>query len=126
MFFKALTQKELLVQELQILQFASTQTKAPAITPTPPTQLQPIVENLQRRQNIKDQIFRPSHLLPTMTVEQFGALEQERALQGGSRPQEEVKEEEEVEDVYKARAWDDWKDDHPRGWGNSRLKPCGG
>ena len=23
----------------------------------------------------------------------------------------------------KARAWDDWKDDHPRGEGNSRLRP---
>lgn len=25
----------------------------------------------------------------------------------------------------KARAWDDWKDDNPRGAGNKRLTPCG-
>ncbi|KAI0518668.1 hypothetical protein KFK09_006104 [Dendrobium nobile] len=25
----------------------------------------------------------------------------------------------------KARAWDDWKDDHPRGAGNKKLTPCG-
>lgn len=23
-----------------------------------------------------------------------------------------------------ARAWDDFKDDNPRGWGNSKLRPC--
>lgn len=27
--------------------------------------------------------------------------------------------------VEKARAWDDWKDDHPRGAGNKKLTPCG-
>lgn len=25
----------------------------------------------------------------------------------------------------KARAWDDWKDENPRGAGNSKLTPCG-
>lgn len=25
----------------------------------------------------------------------------------------------------KARAWDDWKDDNPRGAGNKKLTPCG-
>lgn len=28
------------------------------------------------------------------------------------------------EKVFKARAWDDWKDDNPRGAGNSKLRPC--
>ena len=23
----------------------------------------------------------------------------------------------------KQRAWDDWKDENPRGWGNSKLRP---
>lgn len=26
---------------------------------------------------------------------------------------------------YKARAWDDWKDEHPKGAGNKKLTPCG-
>lgn len=25
----------------------------------------------------------------------------------------------------KARAWDDWKDEHPKGAGNKKLTPCG-
>ena len=25
----------------------------------------------------------------------------------------------------KARAWDDWKEDNPRGAGNKKLTPCG-
>jgi hypothetical protein len=29
------------------------------------------------------------------------------------------------ESEYKARAWDDWKDEHPRGAGNKKLTPCG-
>ena len=28
------------------------------------------------------------------------------------------------EELYKQRAWDDWKDDNPRGYGNSKLRPC--
>lgn len=28
------------------------------------------------------------------------------------------------EELEKQRAWDDWKDDHPYGYGNSRLRPC--
>lgn len=27
--------------------------------------------------------------------------------------------------VERARAWDDWKDDNPRGAGNKKLTPCG-
>ena len=26
--------------------------------------------------------------------------------------------------VEKARAWDDWKDSHPFGYGNSQTNPC--
>jgi immunoglobulin-binding protein 1 len=28
------------------------------------------------------------------------------------------------EEVDEKRAWDDWKDDHPTGYGNSKLRPC--
>lgn len=30
----------------------------------------------------------------------------------------------EEEEVQKQRAWDDWVDDHPAGYGNSKLRPC--
>lgn len=26
--------------------------------------------------------------------------------------------------VQRQRAKDDWKDEHPTGWGNSKLRPC--
>eukprot|EP00775_Hariotina_reticulata_P001615 gene1615-1955_t len=28
------------------------------------------------------------------------------------------------EELAKARAWDDFKDENPKGWGNSKLRPC--
>jgi immunoglobulin-binding protein 1 len=28
------------------------------------------------------------------------------------------------EELTKQRKWDDWKDDHPTGYGNSKLRPC--
>lgn len=34
-------------------------------------------------------------------------------------------EEEEDAEEAKARAFDDWKDDNPRGAGNKKLTPCG-
>jgi hypothetical protein len=44
-------------------------------------------------------------------------------------PKSKLSEEDDDEDddaaVQKARAWDDWKDDHPRGAGNKKLTPCG-
>lgn len=38
-----------------------------------------------------------------------------------------VEDEDEDDDAAqeKARAWDDWKDDNPRGAGNKKLTPCG-
>eukprot|EP00210_Caulerpa_lentillifera_P006469 g6181.t1 len=126
-FLKATTERELIQKELQLLQFALTQPKLPDVSPTVPSQLHSIVDQLQKRQSIRSQVFRPSHILPTMTVEQFGALEKQRAEQREEAmlPQEgDVEDGSDGEDVYKARAWDDWKDDHPRGYGNSKMKPC--
>jgi immunoglobulin-binding protein 1 len=33
-----------------------------------------------RRSAIRSQVFRPGHILPTMTVEQFGELERQRMM----------------------------------------------
>lgn len=41
------------------------------------------------------------------------------------RPSEEEEDEEDDAAVEKARAFDDWKDDNPRGAGNKKLTPCG-
>lgn len=39
--------------------------------------------------------------------------------------QQEDEDEDDDAAVEKARAWDDWKDDNPRGAGNKKLTPCG-
>ncbi|KAJ6387569.1 hypothetical protein OIU78_017317 [Salix suchowensis] len=58
------------------------------------------------RERMRAQVFQPGHRLPTMSIE-------------------EASEDDNDDDVQKARAWDDWKDDHPRGAGNKKLTPCG-
>lgn len=41
------------------------------------------------------------------------------------RPGEEDEDDDDDATQEKARAWDDWKDDNPRGAGNKKLTPCG-
>uniref|UniRef100_J3NB96 PP2A regulatory subunit TAP46 n=1 Tax=Oryza brachyantha TaxID=4533 RepID=J3NB96_ORYBR len=91
------------------------------------------------RERMAAQVFQPGYRLPTMSIEEAGLREmkmmekwQERTAQmiqesnsawhkDGSRS---AQEEEDAEEE-KARAWDDWKDDNPRGAGNKKLTPCG-
>ncbi|XP_021262228.1 immunoglobulin-binding protein 1 isoform X2 [Numida meleagris] len=72
--------------------------------------------------------------LPTMTVNDwYDQRKREEAARGQSAPQrppdtndeelqkerqEKLKEEDDEEALQKARDWDDWKDTHPRGYGN--------
>jgi len=89
------------------------------------------------RARLQEGVFRPTVALPTMTVEQFGVQERARMLEREARQREveaekaaaraakeDRAEEESEEELQKQRAWDDWKDDHPYGSGNSRLRPC--
>ena len=80
-----------------------------------------------KRETLRKGVFRPSHILPTYTVEEFGEMEMERmrAEEAGRLNQDVSKnsDESDEEDVEKSRAWDDFKDDNPRGWGNSKLRP---
>ncbi|AQK57288.1 PP2A regulatory subunit TAP46 [Zea mays] len=98
------------------------------------------------RERMAAQVFQPSYRMPTMSIEEAGLREmkmmerwQERTAEmmreansawhkGGdssssSMPQGEGGDEDAEE--AKARAWDDWKDDNPRGAGNKKLTPCG-
>lgn len=89
----------------------------------------------QRRQDIRSEVFRPSHTVARMSVEQHGEVEY-RQMMERQRVEEQRKgveerrrrgmteEEREEEEVAKQRAWDAFKDDNPRGWGNSKLRPC--
>ncbi|XP_048231441.1 PP2A regulatory subunit TAP46 [Ricinus communis] len=98
------------------------------------------------RERMVAQVFQPTHRLPTMSIEEAGLREMEMMNNWQERNAKLMAEansawykddqrlksgEEEDEDndddaaVQKARAWDDWKDDNPRGAGNKKLTPCG-
>lgn len=98
------------------------------------------------RERMAAQVFQPAHRLPTMSIEEAGLREMEimnkwqernaklmaEANSAWYKDDQKLKpsEEEDEDDdddaaVEKARAWDDWKDDHPRGAGNKKLTPCG-
>jgi len=98
------------------------------------------------RERMAAQVFQPSYRLPTMSIEEAGLREMEmmnefqernaKLMQEAnsawykdnvkSRPgQEEEEDDDDDAAQEKARAWDDWKDDNPRGAGNKKLTPCG-
>ncbi|CAN7066505.1 unnamed protein product [Brassica rapa subsp. trilocularis] len=98
------------------------------------------------RERMIAQVFQPSHRMPTMSIEDAGltemnimndwqeqtkkAIEEATTSWHNDRPLRRKEEDEEDEDedeeaVMKARAFDDWKDDNPRGAGNKKLTPCG-
>ncbi|OAA45793.1 TAP42-like protein [Beauveria brongniartii RCEF 3172] len=77
------------------------------------------------RADLKKGVFRAGHNLPTMSIDEY--LEEERRrgniLSGGTDPEKPVVDEDDMEAVdretYKAREWDDFKDENRRGAGNT-------
>ncbi|KAF9352169.1 hypothetical protein BGX26_009978 [Mortierella sp. AD094] len=70
-------------------------------------------------------VFRPGHSLPTMSIEEYLHQEMERGnfLSGGTEePKKKEADDNDEEainaETIKARNWDDFKDDNPKGWGN--------
>ncbi|KAJ1650981.1 Type 2A phosphatase-associated protein 42 [Dispira simplex] len=85
-----------------------------------------------KRRDIQESVFRPGWRLPTMSVDEYLAIEQERGgiiSGGGQMPSSEDKDsdhdgnlEAQDRETYKQREWDNFKDDNPRGWGNRKGK----
>ena len=91
-----------------------------------------------KKEALRAGVFKPSHVLPTMTVEQFGDMEVARMQEDARRKAEAEAEEQrrqvlslngkaereavEEEALRKARAWDDFRDDNKKGSGNSKLR----
>lgn len=80
----------------------------------------------------REKVFRPSHSLPTYTVEEWGEIEAKRMMQAEKEKQEKEivakrrKDEEDSDgdevvdrETMEARGWDDWKDEHNKGSGNT-------
>lgn len=83
-------------------------------------------ERVQIRQQYKNQVFKPGHNMPTMTLEELAEIEVEDALrrqaEDQQREMEYAMEDPESEEVLererkKAAAHDDWKDFVPKGRG---------
>ncbi|KAJ3048857.1 hypothetical protein HK097_010134 [Rhizophlyctis rosea] len=89
--------------------------------------LQPFVL-LSQREALRQQVFRPGHNLPTMTIEQYLDNEIARGnfLSGGTEPPEKpITDDDEVAtdaETYKARNWDEFKEANAKGWGNRMNK----
>ncbi len=49
--------------------------------------------------------------------------QQKEAAAAAHKAAHEDSDEESDAKVDKQRAWDDWKDENPSGWGNSKLRP---
>ena len=94
-----------------------------------------------RRETVRSGVFRPSHRLPTMTIEEFADLEiadaQERSerekaaaahrpsIEEDMRRRDQLEEESDEEDTERydhararSEAWANWLEEHPRGAGN--------
>ncbi|ORX54290.1 putative TOR signaling pathway regulator [Piromyces finnis] len=75
-----------------------------------------------------NQVFRPSHNLPTMTIDEFLENERKRGniLSGGTEPKKKIIDDNDEDaldaETLKQRKWDDFKDDNPKGWGNRMNK----
>lgn len=88
----------------------------------------------QQRARMAAQVFRPSHILPTMTLNQFADEEiakaqederRQREAEAARRKVDPDEAEDDDEELARARAMDDFKDHNRRGCGNSKLRPCG-
>ncbi|KAL3653647.1 PP2A regulatory subunit tap46 [Castilleja foliolosa] len=100
------------------------------------------------REKLAAQVFQPHHRLPTMSIEEAGLKEMEimnkwqetnvklmeeansswhkdNRLPSSQGEDDDNDDEDDDAAQDKARAWDDWKDDNPRGAGNKKLTPCG-
>ncbi|KAK5821128.1 TAP42-like protein [Linnemannia elongata] len=86
--------------------------------------LRPFMITNKRAEMMKG-VFRPGHSLPTMSIEEYLDQEMERGnfLSGGTEEPKKKEADDNDEDAInaetiKARNWDDFKDDNPKGWGN--------
>ncbi|KAF9413372.1 hypothetical protein BGZ94_000754 [Podila epigama] len=86
--------------------------------------LRPFMITSKRNEMMKG-VFRPGHSLPTMTIEEYLDQEMERGnfLSGGTEEPKKKEADDNDEaaidaETLKAREWDNFKDDNPKGWGN--------
>jgi immunoglobulin-binding protein 1 len=82
---------------------------------------------IDNRERMRQGVFRPDHSLPTMSIDEY--LEEEKKRGGiieGGGPQSEIRPEPDEdniekadEETMKARAWDEFTEENPKGSGNT-------
>jgi immunoglobulin-binding protein 1 len=96
--------------------------------PAPPSAIE---RRLDQRQQIARDVFKQPHIVATYTPEEAAEMDMAagRYLSGGgndpSKDADDKDEDADADDddkVRKAREWDDWKDDNPKGAGNRSRK----
>lgn len=88
--------------------------------------LQPFVL-LDSRQRLQQGVFRPGHNLPTMSIDEYLEEEKRRGgiiegggAQSGIPPEVDEDDLKQADiDTMKAREWDEFKEAHPKGSGNT-------
>lgn len=91
-----------------------------------------------RKEQLKSEVFRPGHRLPTMSIEELAEIEVAAAMErsrkaeqprSGPRRIKQLEEDGEEDNpelveqaAYKDRAWDQWKEENPKGSGNKANK----
>jgi len=79
-----------------------------------------------QREAMRAGVFRPFHRQPTMMPEEAAELEMAEAQRAAAAvapkptPAQEDSDQETDASLARQRAWDDWKDTHPRGSGNTK------
>lgn len=118
---------------LRLMQLENGSLKPEAISSGPPPSpespltkpLKPFVL-LGNRSQLREQVFRPGHNLPTMTIDEYLELERKKggilASQVAKATEEEDEDRDEISErkTMKDRQFDLFKDANPRGWGNTR------
>lgn len=145
LIIKSLNHLQLLDMELQVLSNRPSEPKIQEILETKSTKdddyttkLETLPQNLPfsklvnngkvlqpftlTRQDLKKKVFGTGQVLPSMTVEEY--LDYELANGKMAAPEEppvnsEDEDNPDEEEEYRKRDWDDWKDDHQKGSGNT-------
>ena len=76
------------------------------------------------RTDLRKGVFRPGHNLPTMSIDEYLDEERRRGgiIEAGEQPQQDIDEDDmdrADQETLKARVWDDFKEENPRGSGNT-------
>ncbi|KAK9917919.1 hypothetical protein WJX75_009572 [Coccomyxa subellipsoidea] len=128
-----------LKQEIELLNHAASLPEDLRVRPAqaPPAELMEKLRSaaaalsMGSAQQMRASVFRPSHNLPTVTLAEQADREiaaaqraaEAQARAEAQRARAEAEDKDTEVETLRQRAWDDWKDDNPRGAGNSKLLP---